>query len=331
MDDGTFDISSSYELDRDIFGIDDDPEDAARPLISDADRALLDRECPAEPVPTAPVIAPPHRAPWPLYDVRALMERPFFSLSSRIRQSPIDYASPCGRWRLHAAPAHERGVASIRDAELLILIVSQLIHEQPPNRTVPEVVHLKPRKLMQARGLTGSGREYMLLRASLERLQGTRYTTNIQPNGYPGGEQTFALIDEVTFGASRGHLRVKLSHWLRTALAKRDVLRLSEAYLHIPGNYERWLYRVVRKHVGPQPHFQMSVSTLWEKSGKGSPLPRFKHELRKIVQTNALPDYGVYWLDREKQEPIVAMGPRRGAFEKKRRTASDDPALGEWG
>jgi len=195
---------------------------------------------------------------------------------------------------------------------------------------VPEVVDLNPRQLMQARGLMGSGREYTLLRASLERLQGTRYTTNIQPDGGFGAEQTFTLIEDVTVGDSRGHLEVRLSGWLQAAVEERRVLQLSAAYLTIPGNYERWLYRVVRKHVGQQPYFQMSVSKLWGKSGKGSPLPRFKYELRKVIEANALPDYGVYWLDRGKQEALVAMGPRPGAFETKRRTASADTARGEW-
>ncbi|WP_310353914.1 replication initiator protein A [Methylobacterium sp. BE186] len=254
----------------------------------------------------------------------------FFALSSRPRHTPIDYVSPCGRWWLRAEPAPGHGVVSIRDAELLILIASKLIHKQPQGSAVPEVVDLNPRQLLQARGLTGSGREYALLRASLERLQGTRYTTNIRPDGGFGAEQTFALIEEVTFANSRGHLELRLSDWFRTAVGERHVLQLCEAYLDIPGNYERWLYRVVRKHVGEQPYFQMSVSTLWEKSGKGSPLPRFKHELRKVVQTNDLPDYGVWWLLREGQEPLVTMGPREGARRKRPRTEMPDAALGEW-
>lgn len=316
------------ELDPDIFGVPDDPADEERPLISAEDRALLDRECPLEPVRVVP--SAPHRAPWPLYDVRALMERPFFSLASRPRHTPIDYASHCGRWRLHAAPAAGWGVASIRDAELLILIASRLIHEQRAGSIVPEMVDLNPRQLLQARGLTGSGREYALLRASLERLQGTGYSTNIQPDGGFGPEQTFTLIEDVAVGHGRGHLKVGLSSWFRTAVEGRRVLQLNEAYLTIPGNYERWLYRVVRKHVGPQPYFEMTVSTLWEKSGKGSSLPRFKHELRKIVKANELPDYRVYWLDRGKQGLWVTMEPRPGAFVTKRRTAHRDTSRGEW-
>ncbi|CAO4132551.1 replication initiator protein A [Methylorubrum extorquens] len=330
MNDWTSGMSGSEDLDLEQFGIEKDLDGEARPSMWEEIRALLDRECPDEPVPVAPIAAPPHRAPWPLYDVRALMERPFFSLSSRPRQTPIDHVSPCGRWRLHAAPTDGQGVASIRDSQLLILIASQLIHEQPRGNAVPEVVDLNPRQLMQARGLTGSGREYALLRAAFARLRGTRYTTNIQPDGSFGLEQTFTLIEDVTVGDRRGHLDVRLSGWFRTAVEERRVLQLSGAYLTIPGNYERWLYRVVRKHVGQQPHFQMSVSTLWGKSGQGSPLPRFKYELRKVVEANALPDYGVYWLDRGKQEPMVTMGPRPGAFEMKRRTARSDTAREEW-
>lgn len=319
----------SPDLDLELFGLADGPADEVQAPTSDDDWPIFDQEYPAEAAGVAPPKPQLHRAPWPLYDVRALMERPFFSLASRPRHTPIDYASPCGGWRLHAAPADGRGVASIRDAELLILIASRLIHEQTRGSTVPEVVDLNPRQLLQARGLSASGREYALLRASLERLQGTRYATNICPDGKAGAERTFSLISEVTEGAGRGHLKVGLSSWFRTAVEERRVLQLNEAYFDISGNYERWLYRVVRKHVGGQSYFWLPVSTLWEKSGKGSPLSRFKHELKKVVEANALPDYGVYWLDRRKQEPMVTMGPRPGAFETKRRTARPATAFRE--
>ncbi|GEP03422.1 hypothetical protein MOX02_14600 [Methylobacterium oxalidis] len=121
---------------------------------------------------------------------------------------------------------------------------------------MPEVVSLNPRRLLKARGLTGSGREYDLMRASLERLQGTRYTTNIRPDGGFGAERTFALIEEAIFAERRGSVDVRLSEWFRTAVEDRRVLQLSEAYLTIPGNHERWLYRVARKHVGERSYVQ---------------------------------------------------------------------------
>jgi len=313
-------------LDPDIFGFEDDPEDAARPLMSDADRELLERECPAEPTIIAPPVPSPHRAPWPLYDVRALMERPFFSLASRGRPTPIEYADPRGRCWLLAVPAERLGVANIRDAELLILIASRLVHDQPRGAAVPEVVDLNPRQLLQARGLSASGREYALLRAAFARLRGTRYTTNIGPDGKPGPERTFTLITMVTEGERRGHLAVGLGEWFRTAVAERHLLELSADYLGIAGNYERWLYRVVRKHVGYQPYFQMSVPTLWGKSGQGSPLPRFRHELRRIVQANALPDYQVFWLERGKGEALISMSPRLEMVDRRRRSGASDTA-----
>ncbi|GJD57650.1 replication initiator protein A [Methylobacterium dankookense] len=291
--------------------------------MSDEDRALFDWERLAEPAIIAPPVPSPHRAPWPLYDVRALMERPFFSLASRERPTPIDYADPQGRCWLRAVPAAGGGVASIRDAELLILIASRLVHERPRGAAVPEVVDLNPRQLLQARGLSASGREYALLRAAFARLRGTRYTTNIGPDGKPGPERTFTLITEVGEGAGRGHLAVALGEWFHTAVAQRHLLSLTESYFGIAGNYERWLYRVARKHVGYQPSHYTTVATLWGKSGQGSPLPRFRHELRRIVRANALPDYQVFWLDRGKDEPRISMCPRPEMLDRQRRPAGN--------
>ncbi|MDR7039779.1 hypothetical protein J2X36_004557 [Methylobacterium sp. BE186] len=62
------------ELDPEIYGVWGEPSDGNRPLMPEEDWALLDREC--APTVRVPPQAPPHRAPWPLYDVRALMERP---------------------------------------------------------------------------------------------------------------------------------------------------------------------------------------------------------------------------------------------------------------
>ncbi|WP_437871382.1 replication initiator protein A [Methylorubrum extorquens] len=310
-------------LDLSIFGCEDDPEDAARPLMSDADRALLDRECPAEPTIIAPLVPSPHRAPWPLYDVRALMERPFFSLASRGRPTPIDYVDPKGRCWLRAVPAAGEGVASIRDAELLVLIASRLMHELPRGTAVPAVVDLNPRQLLQARGLSASGREYALLRAAFARLRGTRYTTNIGPDGKPGPERTFTLITEVGDGAGRGHLAVGLGEWFHTAVAQRHLLSLTEDYFGIAGHYERWLYRVARKHVGYQPSHYETVPTLWGKSGQGSPLPRFRYELRRVVRANMLPDYQVFWLDRGKDEALISMSPRPEMLDQRRRPGGD--------
>jgi plasmid replication initiation protein len=87
------------------------------------------------------------------------------------------------------------------------------------------------------------------------------------------------------------------------------VLAIHEDYFQLTGGLERWLYRVARKHAGMQENgFFISLLTLYEKSGSESPYRRFKHELRKIIERDELPEYHLAWISETVSgEPTVHM------------------------
>ncbi|WP_200862015.1 replication initiator protein A, partial [Pseudogulbenkiania ferrooxidans] len=68
-------------------------------------------------------------------------------------------------------------------------------------------------------------------------------------------------------------------------------LSIDEAYFRLNKPLERRLYEIARKHVGRQSKWQISLETLWKKSGSLSPLKKFKHQLKQSIADDALPGY----------------------------------------
>ena len=91
---------------------------------------------------------------------------------------------------------------------------------------------------------------------------------------------------------------------------KGGVLSIDRAYFDITGGRERWLYKVARKHAGGagEGGFAISMPTLFEKSGAEGEYRRFKFEILKLVERNALPGYDlIYELPAKGGEPAIRM------------------------
>jgi plasmid replication initiation protein len=91
---------------------------------------------------------------------------------------------------------------------------------------------------------------------------------------------------------------------------KGGVLSIDRAYFDISGGRERWLYRVARKHAGGagEAGFAIAMPTLFEKSGAEGEYRRFKFEIIKLAEKNALPGYdlAIEGLG-ERKEPLLRM------------------------
>jgi hypothetical protein len=117
------------------------------------------------------------------------------------------------------------------------------------------------------------------------------------------------LVDEKT-ERSRG-MTLELSNWFwEGVLMKGGVLSIDRAYFNISGGRERWLYRVARKHAGGagEAGFAIAMPTLFEKSGAEGEYRRFKFEMIKLAEKNALPGYdlAIEGLS-ERKEPLLRM------------------------
>ncbi|MDT0509972.1 replication initiator protein A [Novosphingobium sp. MMS21-SN21R] len=256
----------------------------------------------------------PYVADMPLRDQREMMERPFFSLAKSKRVKPIDYTSPDGKLWVHVSASPDYGMATIWDADILIYCASVLADMARRGvNDVPRKLHLMPYDLLRAIGRPTTGRAYELLGQGLDRLVATTIKTNIRAENRR--EATFSwldgwtqLVDEKT-ERSRG-MTIELSNWFwEGVMMKGGVLSIDRAYFDITGGRERWLYKVARKHAGGagEEGFAISMPVLFEKSGAEGEYRRFKFEILKLAEKDALPGYGLSVEQGRGAEPLLRM------------------------
>lgn len=233
-------------------------------------------------------------------DQREMMERPFFSLAKTKRVKPIDYTSPDQKLWVHVSANPDYGMATIWDADILIYCASVLADMARRGKNdIPRKLHIMPYDLLRSIGRPTTGRAYELLGQALDRLVATTIKTNIRAENRR--EATFSwldgwtqLVDERT-ERSKG-MTLELSNWFyEGVMMKGGVLAIERAYFDISGGRERWLYKVARKHAGGAgtDGFAIAMPTLFEKSGAEGEYRRFKFEIVKLADKNALPGYSL--------------------------------------
>ncbi|MGI9360837.1 MAG: replication initiator protein A, partial [Parasphingorhabdus sp.] len=216
------------------------------------------------------------------------------------RVKPIDYTSPDGKLWVHVSGNPDYGMATIWDADILIYCASQLADMARRGvNDVPRKLHIMPYDLLRAIGRPTTGRAYELLGQALDRLVSTTIKTNIRAENRR--EATFSWLDgwtqlvDAKTERSRG-MTLELSNWFwEGVMMQGGVLSIDRAYFDITGGRERWLYRVARKHAGGagEGGFAISMPVLFEKSGAEGQYRRFKFEMLKLTEKNALPGYAL--------------------------------------
>ncbi|MET3471385.1 plasmid replication initiation protein [Novosphingobium sp. 1529] len=256
----------------------------------------------------------PYVADMPLRDQREMMERPFFSLAKTKRTKPIDYTSPDGKLWVHVSGNPDYGMATIWDADILIYCASVLADMVRRGvNDVPRKLTIMPYDLLRAIGRPTTGRAYELLGQALDRLVATTIKTNIRAENRR--EATFSwldgwtqLVDERT-ERSKG-MTLELSNWFwEGVMMQGGVLAIDRAYFNITGGRERWLYKVARKHAGGagEEGFAIAMPTLFEKSGAEGEYRRFKFEILKLAEKDALPGYALSVEPGKTGEPLLRM------------------------
>ena len=105
-------------------------------------------------------------------------------------------------------------------------------------------------------------------------------------------------------------MTITLSDWFYEWGGRRRAAccRIHEDYFLLTGGIERWLYRVARKHGGNQDMgWTLTMRQLYEKSGSAARLSDFALDIRKIVATDALPEYALTLGLSERGEESVTM------------------------
>lgn len=228
----------------------------------------------------------------PPKDDLGTMEHPIFSLSTRPDRRMLSYAH--NGVTVDVVPS-VRGRATIHDKDILIFCISQLMAAVNMGREVSRTLHLKAHDLLVATNRDTSGDGYARLRDALERLAGTRITTNMTAGDF---ETTsgFGLIEswDIVRRSKGGRMisvTVTLSEWLFQSVMNKSVLTLNRDYFRLRKPLERRIYELARKHCGRQRAWKVSVATLHHKSGSAAPIRVFRASLRRMITDANLPDY----------------------------------------
>jgi len=230
-----------------------------------------------------------------LKDLMAHMEHPFYSLSKKPETSVRRYEHN-GNW-IEIIPS-VKGLATIYDKDILIYCISQIMEKFKRGEEVSQRVRINSRELLIFTNRGTSGRDYIALAEALDRLAGTRISTNIR-TGDEEQYDTFGLVDAASIRRKNGldgrllWCEIKLSDWVFNAIRAQEVLTLHPDYFRLRKPLERRVYELARKHCGQQGQWSISLEKLLKKSGSQSPMKRFRQMIKGLADHNHLPDYRV--------------------------------------
>ena len=172
----------------------------------------------------------------------ASMEHPIFSLSTRPDHRSRRYEHN-GHF-VEIKPSAD-GLATVHDRDIVIYCISNLIAALNDGQPVSQTVRFKAHDLLKATNRMTNGQAYEALKASFERLAGTRISTNIVSGGLESFE-TFGIIEQArivreTREGRMQEVEVKLSDWVFSAIESREVLTLHRDYFRLRRPIERRL------------------------------------------------------------------------------------------
>lgn len=234
-----------------------------------------------------------------LKDVMPQMEHPFYSLSKKPETSIRRYEHN-GHW-VEITPS-VKGMATIYDKDILIYCISQVMHALKKGEQVSRRVRINSRDLLVFTNRGTAGKDYKSLIQAIDRLAGTRISTNIQ-TGDEEQYDTFGLIDAASIRRKHGNdgrllwCEVKLSEWVFNAIRAKEVLTLHKDYFRLRKPIERRVYEIARKHCGRQSGWSIGLDLLLKKSGSKSNPKEFRRSIRYLVEHDHLPDYTITFDD----------------------------------
>jgi len=228
-------------------------------------------------------------------DLMPSLEHPFYSLSKKPETSIRRYEHN-GNW-LEITPS-VKGLATIYDKDVLIYCISQLIEKLKRGEPVGPRLRINSRDLLVFTNRGTTGRDYDALREAIDRLAGTRISTNIR-TGDEEQTDSFGLIDAASIRRKHGldgrllWVEIKISDWVFNAIRSQEVLTLHPDYFRLRKPLERRIYEIARKHCGRQASWTISLEILLKKCGSQSPIKHFRYMVKHIAKYDHLPDYHV--------------------------------------
>jgi plasmid replication initiation protein len=227
-------------------------------------------------------------------DAQDLMAYPFFSLAKSRRTVPIHFEAGGVTLSVEGVPEH--GIATIWDADVLIWAASQIVQARDRGLRTSRLMAASPREILSFVQRGTGLKDYLMLKAALDRLQSTTVATSIRQ---ASGKRLhrFSWISEWKElsgpGGRSSGIELILADWFYAGvLDDALVLTLDATYFGLTGGIERWLYRLVRKHGGRQKTgWRFDLRYLHLKSGSLQRYSDFALQVRRLAQHQTLPGY----------------------------------------
>ena len=253
-----------------------------------------------------------------LKDLMPTMEHPFYALSKKPDTAVRRYEHD-GHW-LEVTPS-VKGQATIYDKDILIYVVSQIMHNLNRGEKVERRLRFNPRDLLIFVNRGTGGKDYDAFCEALDRLMGTVIKTNITTQmesddaslGSEEGIGFFHLIERAHIqrknGTDGGRIlwaEIQISEWIFNSIRQKSVLTLHRDYFRLRKPIERRVYEIARKLCGSKDRQEIGLEKLLKRTGARTELKRFRHTIREIAQTDHLPDYAVCF--DEERDVVTFMG-----------------------
>lgn len=241
-----------------------------------------------------------------LKDDLASMEHPFYSLSKKPDREPRRYEHK-GQW-IEFRPSI-KGLPTIYDKDLIIYAISQLIAGMKEGRTISKRVKIDPYAFLVFTQRGVGGRDYDALSDSLDRIDGTRFRTNVLFDG-TRTDEWMGIIDGAKMQTDEKtgkikSLELKLSDMVISSVEEMNVLTLHRDYFRLSRPIERRIYEIARKAVGQNDKWVFLMPTLHQKSGSKGSLREFRRQMKPIIEGDYLPDYKIVYNNEEDRITFV--------------------------
>ncbi|MFQ5630657.1 MAG: replication initiator protein A [bacterium] len=249
------------------------------------------------------------------------MEHPIFSLSTKPDTRIRKYEHNGNK--IEILPS-KLGLATIHDKDVLLYLTSHIMadlneKQEAAKKSGAKDIEAPPKTLsftaydmLVLTNRTTNNLGYKRLRDALRRLAGTRIETDIATGGQRitknfGIIDSFEIVREIRGDPSSRMVGVEvdLSDWFYNALLGMEVLTISEKYFRLRKPIERRLYELSRKHCGHQRKWEIHLKTLLKKTGSVMPIRDFRRVIKKIVETDHMPDYHLAFDEYERDKLVV--------------------------
>lgn len=180
---------------------------------------------------------------------------------------------------------------------MIIYAISQLIAGMKEGRPLSKRVKIDPYAFLVFTQRGVGGRDYDALSDSLDRIDGTRFRTNILFEG-TRTDEWMGIIDGAKMETDEhtGKIRsleLKLSDTVLETVERMQVLTLHRDYFRLSRPIERRIYEIARKAVGQDESWSFLMPTLHRKSGSKGSLREFRRQIKPIIEGDYLPDYRI--------------------------------------